>query len=170
MNVKIIKVNIIKRSIAFSFETHEFPVSLSPKFYFISQSNQCSLKQSQHAGEDFQLYILLHSLGRTIKYSFLILIIRKMSYCDNKNNSWSQVFPRIHFIIYEDKVALRVNQNIADSVRHQKRNFSFALTCQKKMFCARQHRIVLSVSSNFFLIFIVKKFRCYNDDIDFPRT
>ena len=49
---------------------------------------------------------------------FLDFDIRMMNYCDNKNNSWSEEFPGIHFIIYEDKVALRVEQNIAYSIRH----------------------------------------------------
>ena len=56
-----------------------------------------------------------------------------MSYCDNKNNSLSEEFPRILFIIYEDKVVLTVEQNIADSIRHYKSDFVCITLLEKKI-------------------------------------
>ena len=73
-------------------------------------------------------------MARPYSAPFLILIISMMSYCDNKNNSWSKGFPRIHFIIHQDKVTLRVEQNIGNSIRHYKGNISFALTLLEKKF------------------------------------
>ena len=92
-----------------------------------------------------------------------------MSYCDNKNNSWSEEFPTIHFIIYEDKVVLRVEQNIVDSIRHYKRDFICISLLEKKIVPSNTE-LVWVFFQTFFLIFIVKKMSCYDDDIDFKRT
>ena len=92
-----------------------------------------------------------------------------MSYCDNKNNSWSEEFPTIHFIIYEDKVVLRVEQNIVDSIRHYKRDFIY-ITLLKKKIVRSNAELVWVFCQTFSLIFIVKKMSCYDDDIDFKRT
>ena len=58
-----------------------------------------------------------------------------MSYYDNKNNSLSEEFPRIHFNIYKDKVVLREEQNIVDSIRHYKRDFICITLLEKKKLC-----------------------------------
>ena len=99
----------------------------------------------------------------------MILLIRMMSYCDNKNNSWSEEFPTIHFIIYEDKVVLRVEQNIVDSIRDYKRDF-ICITLLEKKIVPSNTELVCVFFQTFSLIFIVKKMSCYDDDIDFKRT
>ena len=91
------------------------------------------------------------------------------SYCDNKNNSSSEEFRRIHFIIYEDKVVLTVEQNIADSIRHYKRDFICIILLENKIVPGNTE-LVWVFFQTFFLIFIVKKMSCYDDDIDFRRT
>ena len=98
----------------------------------------------------------------------MILLIRMMSYCDNKNNSWFEELPTIHFIIYEDKVVLRVEQNIVDSIRHYKRDF-ICITLLEKKIVPSNTELVWVFFQTFSLIFIVKKMSCYDDDIDFKR-
>ena len=92
-----------------------------------------------------------------------------MSYYDNKNNSLSEEFPRIHFNIYKDKVVLREEQNIVDSIRHYKRDF-ICITLLEKKFVPSNTELVWVFYQTFFLIFILEKMSCYDDDIDFKRT
>ena len=62
----------------------------------------------------------------------------------------SERFPRIHFIIHDDKVALRAEQNTTDSRRYYKINFLFALPCQKKHFVLQNAELVWMVFQFFF--------------------
>ena len=61
---------------------------------------------------------------------------------DDEVTPGSERLPKIHFIIHEDKVALRVKQNTTDLKRHYKRKFLFQLPCYEKIFVPGNTKLV----------------------------
>ena len=62
-----------------------------------------------------------------------------------------------------------MEQNIADSIRHYKRDF-ICITLLENQIVPGNTEMVWVFFQTFFLIFIVKKMSSYDDDIDFKRT